>query len=1005
MQKQAHSQGKTEVAEIYRQRHELLVRCRRLGVGKVFADREFSTEDTDELLLKASKLTENFTTGYVGNEDLAKLDDAAALWREILSGSSLDALPGKKRTMILENASGVLLLRFQQRGERTDLDLSIQALEKGATSIESEDSPQYARLISNLASALRARYLAKFSPRDLDAAIERYQQALAFVTKDHDEYRQILSNLGSMLSTRYKKTGLLRDLELAIARLREAITHGEVDMRESERALTNLGNTLCLRYERIGSLSDLDEAIECLEKAQEVAGSSAANSEAAFSNNLASALHDRFERTANRQDLDRAIQLHQRAIDQSRPTSTDYFSKLNNYAVALKSRYRLDKSERDLEDALKCLRKALLSIPAAHADRPRILVNLQNVLILRHQGNDDPHLLAEAVRVGEIALASIPRESPWWATTCLSCSEAYRLWYDLEADFDLLQKARKLFQNAYSSEYSYSLTYSVTSARSWAVWELQRHNWRSAAEAGRRGVASIRRLLETHALRRHKETWLREAQGLAAVVAYAEAKLGECDRAIEHLEEGQACLLNEALGRDTGRLRELGHRRLCDQFQQRTQEIDFFIQSNLKGRSADVTIEDLRKKLAKTIERIRRIEGYEDFLVPMSFDSVRTLAGHSPIVYLLVTAVGGVALVVNKSVCTPVWLDSISVSSLATVLLGDESGKKRGYLRSYYEWKLNGHKSFDEWAEAIDGTTQWLYDTVMGPLLGALEEAKAVLVPCGLLALLPLHAAWTEGLSKTEARRYALDQCCFRFAASGRAILSARKKKSSVAAERLLAVREPDPDHPLPWAGFEIASVCAAFPSDESCCVSGHAASKAVLKRELERRNVFHFSGHARASPLSPLEGGLCLGEGEMFKVADFQELDTTSLNLAVLSACETALPGMKLPDEVVGLPTALTQARVARVVASLWSVADSSTAILISRFYQCWREDHLLPAEALRSAQQWLRDSSLDELAEWLSKQRRSIHYSGPLPDLPKSEVPFSHPFYWAAFTYTGID
>jgi CHAT domain-containing protein len=46
-------------------------------------------------------------------------------------------------------------------------------------------------------------------------------------------------------------------------------------------------------------------------------------------------------------------------------------------------------------------------------------------------------------------------------------------------------------------------------------------------------------------------------------------------------------------------------------------------------------------------------------------------------------------------------------------------------------------------------------------------------------------------------------------------------------------------------------------------------------------------------------------------------------------------------------------------VVASLWSVADISTAMLMEHFYRCWREDKLPPAEPLRAAQRWLRDTS----------------------------------------------
>jgi CHAT domain-containing protein len=88
-------------------------------------------------------------------------------------------------------------------------------------------------------------------------------------------------------------------------------------------------------------------------------------------------------------------------------------------------------------------------------------------------------------------------------------------------------------------------------------------------------------------------------------------------------------------------------------------------------------------------------------------------------------------------------------------------------------------------------------------------------------------------------------------------------------------------------------------------------------------------------------------------------------LRLAVLSACETLPPGTDLPDEVVSLPTGLLQAGVGGIVASLWAVPDRATAMLMIEFYRRWRWDKLTPAEALRRAQQWLRDTTNGEKIE----------------------------------------
>ena len=118
--------------------------------------------------------------------------------------------------------------------------------------------------------------------------------------------------------------------------------------------------------------------------------------------------------------------------------------------------------------------------------------------------------------------------------------------------------------------------------------------------------------------------------------------------------------------------------------------------------------------------------------------------------------------------------------------------------------------------------------------------------------------------------------------------------------------------------------------------------------------------------------------------VQDFLEERLTGCRLAVLSACETAVFGGQLPDEVVSLPTGLLQAGVAGVVGSLWPVSDAATRALMTRFYELWRGDGLEPAEALRHAQRWLRD--------------------GETTDSVAGPHDYWHPEHWAGFTYVGV-
>ena len=102
-------------------------------------------------------------------------------------------------------------------------------------------------------------------------------------------------------------------------------------------------------------------------------------------------------------------------------------------------------------------------------------------------------------------------------------------------------------------------------------------------------------------------------------------------------------------------------------------------------------------------------------------------------------------------------------------------------------------------------------------------------------------------------------------------------------------------------------------------------------------------------------------------------------------------------------------------MVSSLWSVADFTTLLLMNRFYQLWREDHPdNPAEALRQAQQWIRDSSFADFRAYFQAQMqqnpiaaelyRHFAHDPRFAFADPQQRPFAHPFYWAAFGYVGV-
>ncbi len=299
----------------------------------------------------------------------------------------------------------------------------------------------------------------------------------------------------------------------------------------------------------------------------------------------------------------------------------------------------------------------------------------------------------------------------------------------------------------------------------------------------------------------------------------------------------------------------------------------------------------------------------------------------------------------------------------------------------------------------------------MGPLVAALRESvppegQVILIPSDRLSLLPLHAAKLPTPAPGETETYALDHYAFTYAPSAQALYHAKEQARSAAAETLMAVEDPRGD--LPYTPDEVQAVRAHF-GERGRHLSGQEATREAVRAAIPAANVLHFSTHGLAGWGDAESARLLLADGDL-TLHEVYDLKLDRSRLAVLSACETAIPGLKNPDEMIALPSGWMQAGVPGVVGTLWAVNDLSTAMLIARFYDLWRQQGLPLPQALRQAQRWLRDLYQDKaaLAELHSmteqarlrmpaQQAKAFLHQALLRD-------FSHPYYWASFTFTGL-
>lgn len=210
----------------------------------------------------------------------------------------------------------------------------------------------------------------------------------------------------------------------------------------------------------------------------------------------------------------------------------------------------------------------------------------------------------------------------------------------------------------------------------------------------------------------------------------------------------------------------------------------------------------------------------------------------------------------------------------------------------------------------------------------------------------------------------------------------------------------------LPGVHRELNKVTSIFGSKPTV-LEDQQFTLASLKQALETKpTVVHFASHFRYDSRSESLCYLVTGKGDVLRVSDTSVLTKdvmASVDLLTLSACQTARFSETADGlEVDGIATLMQRKGAAAVLATLWSVADSSTAEFMPMFYGLYTANP-------RRSKLWC----LCETQRWMihgrgnhSSSRESARTKQPA--LAKhihkpTEKRWSHPYYWAPFVLYG--
>ncbi|HET9897921.1 MAG TPA: CHAT domain-containing tetratricopeptide repeat protein [Streptosporangiaceae bacterium] len=909
--------------------------------------------------------------------DPADLDEAVQAQRDAADA----AAPGHPdRAECLSDLSYVLRTRFVETGNEQDLADAVTAGRAGLAATPAGD-PNLGYRLSSLANALYQLSRRTGSRESLDEAVTLARQAAAVNVADDLDRAAHLSNLCNILRGLFEHTGQEADLDEAIGAGRAAIPVVPPGHPELPGYLGNLGAALLQRFRRGGRQLDLDESVTVLRRAV-LAAPEGSPDRVTMLASLGAALRVRFDSARRREDLDEAIDACRDAVLGTPREHSSRAARLSTLGVVLQDRFGITGSQADIDEAVAVSQSAIACLPPGH---PRLSVTLSNyalVLRIRHGHTGSRTDLDESVDAARAAVTVLDPDHPDRAMCQVNLGQTLRARFAVTGSAADLDMAFAACQEAAAAEAAPSRV-RVVAAGVQGSLAAEAERWQDAVACFAVTVDLLGRAVP-RSLSRHDQEFLLDGMGdVGSDAAACCVRAGQAGYGIELLEQGRGLLLSQALDTRTD-LTALTERYpdLAGHFTALSADLD--LPGPLPGTpGASVpTDEAARARRAaaaafdQLITEIREKPGFGGFLRPPVLGDLAPEHGYIAVVN--VSRFGSHALILSADAdATAVPLPKLS-SETAKIEVSE-------FLDAVADTTSERSRTRKAGQQRITRTLGWLWEAVAEPVLNQLNIAapppngerwpRLWWCPSGLMSFLPLHAAGHHDTSSDTSPSTVIDRVVSSTTPTIRALAHARRAAAGAApldsSDRAVVVsmpRTPGISSSLPGADTETSLVSRYFPGTATI-LRGMSATYQAVTNELPSARWAHFACHGHSDLSDPSSSHLLLADhqDQPLTVADLARLRIINGELAFLSACSTARPGIRLANEAIHLASAFQLAGYSHVIGTLWPIGDRHAVQISDDIYKSIIATGNV-AQAVHSATRHMRDQWPSQPSIWAS-------------------------------------